>query len=107
MWDGRRFGQTKAEIDRGYDSLLDTRNTAIHTPRRKPWSKSFMTEPLGDYERLLLPRVAQLNQLVKKSVVSSQDGVGKLDIAEAIAFFSFDFMGDIAYVRHQSTTGSC
>lgn len=66
-----------------------------------------MTEPLGDYERLLLPRVAQLNQLVKKSVVSSQDGVGKLDIAEAIAFFSFDFMGDIAYVLHHSTTGSC
>ncbi|KAF8958558.1 cytochrome P450 [Flammula alnicola] len=96
LWDGRRFSQTETEVKKKY-SLIDVRDSAVHSELRKPWNKAFSAEPMKDYETLLLPRVIQMNSQLREIADTSRGEIGRVDIAKWIDYFSFDFMGDMAF----------
>ncbi|THH32436.1 hypothetical protein EUX98_g1785 [Antrodiella citrinella] len=67
------------------------RDKAVHAERRLPWNRALNTSAIKDYEGSLTGRVAQLvDYLLARSGV-------EVDATEAIKFFSYDFMGDMAF----------
>jgi hypothetical protein len=90
VWDGRRYSQNNEEAKKPYRSLIDCRSTSTHALLRKPWSRSFMAEPLQDYEQLLLRRIVQLNNHMARRIGNASDGrTANVDIAKWLAFLSF------------------
>lgn len=87
VWDGRRFAQTDAQKD--YDSVVDLRDSVLHAKLRKPWNQAFSSEPLKDYELLLIPRVAQLLEILKGACLRDRDGIGRVNIAKWIGCFTY------------------
>ncbi|KAJ7172021.1 cytochrome P450 [Mycena filopes] len=70
-------------------SLLTLRNEA-HANRRRIWNRGMSTESLQEYESILAKRVTQL--------VDRLEGLsGTVDLAEWFSYFTFDFMGDMAF----------
>ncbi|KAJ7024287.1 cytochrome P450 [Mycena alexandri] len=70
-------------------SLLTLRNEA-HANRRRIWNRGMSSESLQEYESILAKRVTQL--------VDRLEGLsGTVDIAEWFSYFTFDFMGDMAF----------
>ena len=121
VWDGRRFAQTDAQKD--YDNVVDLRDSVLHAELRKSWNQAFSSEPLKDYELLLMPRIEQLLEIFKGACLCDQDGIGRVNIAKwigcfayvvqaisssnlpwwitdtvPIIFLRFDFIGDVASV---------
>ncbi|KAF9564495.1 cytochrome P450 [Agrocybe pediades] len=94
IWDGRRFAQGG---NSQYDSVIDVRDASIHAQVRRPWNKALGAEPIKDYESLLIERVTQLRDLLKAKCDETRDKIGKVDISQWISYFSFDFMGDLAF----------
>ncbi|KAF8205670.1 high nitrogen upregulated cytochrome P450 monooxygenase 2 [Mycena galopus ATCC 62051] len=70
-------------------SLLSLRGEP-HANRRRIWNRGLSSESLNEYESILAKRVAQL--------VERLEGLsGAVDIAEWFSYFTFDFMGDMAF----------
>ncbi|KAL0948343.1 hypothetical protein HGRIS_010929 [Hohenbuehelia grisea] len=61
-----------------------------HAVRRRLWNRGLSSASLKEYEVLLAARVAQL-------VERLQEQKGPIDVAKWLGFFSFDFMGDMAF----------
>ncbi|KAJ7215515.1 cytochrome P450 [Mycena pura] len=81
------------------DPTLSTRNLLTmkgeaHANRRRIWNRGMSSESLGDYETILARRIAQLMERLEGLSASGADAV---DIAAWFSFFSFDFMGDMAF----------
>jgi cytochrome P450 len=89
MWDGRAIPSAKSE-DR---SLLTLRDSAIHAERRKLWNKGFSTSALKDYEEIVVNRGKQLVAIFEESAKKGEP----VDMARFTGFFTFDFMGDMAF----------
>ncbi|KAJ7805633.1 cytochrome P450 [Mycena olivaceomarginata] len=70
-------------------SLLSLRGEP-HANRRRIWNRGLSSESLKDYESILAKRVTQL--------MDRLEGLsGPVDIAEWFSYFTFDFMGDMAF----------
>ncbi|KAJ7722764.1 cytochrome P450 [Mycena olivaceomarginata] len=70
-------------------SLLSLRGEP-HANRRRIWNRGLSSESLKDYESILAKRVTQLSDRL--------EGLsGPVDIAEWFSYFTFDFMGDMAF----------
>ncbi|KAJ6531195.1 cytochrome P450 [Mycena capillaripes] len=70
-------------------SLLSLRGEA-HANRRRIWNRGMSTGSLKEYESILVKRVTQL--------VDRLDGLsGPVDISKWFSYFTFDFMGDMAF----------
>ncbi|KAJ7805627.1 cytochrome P450 [Mycena olivaceomarginata] len=70
-------------------SLLALRGEP-HANRRRIWNRGLSSESLKDYESILAKRVTQL--------MDRLEGLsGPVDIAEWFSYFTFDFMGDMAF----------
>ncbi|KAJ3537482.1 hypothetical protein NMY22_g5572 [Coprinellus aureogranulatus] len=92
VWEGRRILPSKNfDIN---NHLIGVRDLQRHAELRKPWNKAFGVGPLKDYEEMLIARAGLLGTRLEEMC---GDGVGKVDLVEWMNFFSFDFMGDIAF----------
>ncbi|KAJ7217075.1 cytochrome P450 [Mycena pura] len=76
-------------------SLLTLQGEA-HANRRRIWNRGMSSESLADYETILARRIAQLMERLE-GLSASGAGAGAVDIAAWFSFFSFDFMGDMAF----------
>ncbi|TFK75098.1 cytochrome P450 [Pluteus cervinus] len=98
FWDGRI---PEKEIIR---PMISIRNKADHTRRRRPWTRAFSTTALKDYEEIITRRSTQLVEHL-----GNQKGV--IDLAQWIAYFSYDFSNDLAFgggsemMRHGDVNG--
>lgn len=94
VWDGRKFGHKDG---RNYDSLITLRDLEEHSRLRKPWNKAFSGGPVRGYVEPLVTRVDQLVEILKDICKMSPGGVARIDLAKWISYFTFDFMGDLAF----------
>ncbi|KAJ6567330.1 high nitrogen upregulated cytochrome P450 monooxygenase 2 [Mycena vulgaris] len=90
IWDGRRSPKSS------FYALIGVRDTTIHLRRRRVWNKAFNTSHVKAYEPILLTRLDQLLNALK-SKVDSNNANFSVDLAEWISFFTYDFMGDMAF----------
>ncbi|KAF8879764.1 cytochrome P450 [Gymnopilus junonius] len=95
MWDGRRF--LKEADSRGYDNLVDIRDPVIHAQLRKPWNKAFSVEAVKGYEELVTRKALELKSLLEEVCNTSEGGIGQVDLARWVSFFSYDLMGEMAF----------
>lgn len=70
--------------------LISLQDPAEHARRRKPWNRAFNSAALKEYQPTVAKRVAQL-------VETLQAQEGETDLAEWISYFTYDFMGDMAF----------
>ncbi|KAK7692347.1 hypothetical protein QCA50_003972 [Cerrena zonata] len=71
-------------------ALITINKPAEHSRRRRAWNRAFSVAALKEYEPMVAKRV---NQLVDR--IASEKGV--VDISACIGFFTYDFMGDMAF----------
>ncbi|KAH8118549.1 cytochrome P450 [Phellopilus nigrolimitatus] len=91
MWDARRSPQ-------GPRSLIAIRDVHEHARRRKPWNRAFNTTSVKGYEPIVVKRALQLvEELEKRSQTKGSYNVSSVDLAEWMGYFTFDFMGDMAF----------
>ncbi|KAF8140210.1 high nitrogen upregulated cytochrome P450 monooxygenase 2 [Boletus edulis] len=95
LFEGRRMTSV-SQKDTEHFNLIATRNLQRHAVLRKAWSRAFADAPLRDYEELMLARARQLIHTLK-TICEKQGGVGGVDVASWISYFTFDFMGDMAF----------
>ncbi|TCD68528.1 hypothetical protein EIP91_010584 [Steccherinum ochraceum] len=88
-WDGH-FPHTE------FRPLISWRDSDTHAKARRPWNRAFSTAAVKEYEPTLAKRVAQLVDLVKKFAAKS-GREKKVDMTLLFKYFSFDFMGDMAF----------
>ena len=67
-----------------------------HDNRRRLWNRGMSHESLVEYETVIVKRAAQLVDRLKEESRKEEKAV---DIVQWINFFTFDFMGDMAYVH--------
>lgn len=88
-------------------SLLATSDPAEHARRRRPWTRAFSTAALKEYHPIIHKHVTQLTELLANSCsahVKSDSKVTEADknswtnLTQWIAFFTYDFMGDMVLV---------
>ncbi|TFK36463.1 high nitrogen upregulated cytochrome P450 monooxygenase 2 [Crucibulum laeve] len=96
LWDGRKITPPSAKPTSDFN-LIGNRDQARHAQLRKAWNKAFASSPIADYEEILVRRAAQLVEHLDILCKSAPNGVGRTDITHWINYFSFDFMGDIAF----------
>ncbi|RDX44047.1 cytochrome P450 [Lentinus brumalis] len=63
-----------------------------HANRRRLWNRGMSNESLKDYEPVIAKRSDELVQFLKTSASS-----GSVDLNNAVGYFTFDFMGDMAF----------
>ena len=85
VWDARVNSETGR-------NLLNLRDATEHARRRRPWVRAFTPASVKEYEPILTRRILQLADCLQKASV---DGVVYLN--EWISYFTFDFMGDLAF----------
>ncbi|KAJ7614590.1 high nitrogen upregulated cytochrome P450 monooxygenase 2 [Mycena polygramma] len=90
IWDGRRSPKST------FYALIGVRDTAVHLRRRRVWNKAFNTSHVKAYEPILRKRVNQLLHALQGGDRDSQNPA-VVDLAEWISFFTYDFMGDMAF----------
>ncbi|KAF9241320.1 cytochrome P450 [Melanogaster broomeanus] len=95
LFEGRRMTPVSGKEIESY-SLISSRDPQRHAILRKAWNKAFANSPLKDYEELMYLRARQLMDTLGR-VCKEQGGVGRVDIATWIGYFSFDVMGDMAF----------
>ncbi|KAH7915812.1 cytochrome P450 [Hygrophoropsis aurantiaca] len=93
---GRRLTPTSDQNMEKY-GLISSRDSQRHAQLRKAWNKAFANSPLKDYEELMMHRALQLIEELNGLCRQQSDGIGHVDIAHWISYFSFDFMGDMAF----------
>ncbi|KLO15623.1 high nitrogen upregulated cytochrome P450 monooxygenase 2 [Schizopora paradoxa] len=87
IWDARG-NPDKARM------LVALRDFHEHSRQRKPWNRAFSTSAVKDYEPIVAKRVRQLADTLENTFCNSKVGV---DITQWFGYFSFDFMGDMAF----------
>ncbi|KAF8899781.1 cytochrome P450 [Gymnopilus junonius] len=97
QWEARSFGSGESN---GLDSLISSRYTAVHAELRVQWNKAFSAEALRNYEELLIPRLVEFNNHLKKACGK---GTAQLNIANWISRFTYDFMGDWVFSENFKT----
>ena len=118
MWDGRRNPDTPPHV-------LATRFIHDHAKKRKFWSRAFSTSAVKDYGETISKRASQL--VNKLDTVRKQNGGKNIELQKwfsyfayvatycngtiyltlELAFYSFDFMGDMACGKSSSTHYTC
>ncbi|KAJ7055928.1 cytochrome P450, partial [Mycena amicta] len=76
----------------GSRNLLNLHGDA-HANRRRVWNRGMSSDSLKGYESILANRVALLLEQFDKFA----KGSGKVNVAEWFGYFTFDFMGDMAF----------
>ena len=71
-----------------------------HDNRRRLWNRGMSHESLVEYEGLIANHAGQL---VARLQEESHRGHNVVDIVKWINLFTFDFMGDMAYVDDRNT----
>ncbi|KAL1938654.1 hypothetical protein VTO73DRAFT_11469 [Trametes versicolor] len=71
-------------------SLIAERNPIEHARRRKPWNRAFNASALKGYEEIVAKRA---NALVQALAAQK----GEVDLGKWFAYFTFDFMSDMAF----------
>ncbi|KAL5527795.1 hypothetical protein ACEPAG_6596 [Sanghuangporus baumii] len=91
MWDARRNPH-------GVRSLIAIRDMQEHSRRRKAWNRAFSTSSLKGYEPILVRRALQLADMLEKRA-GTKGGPQKdaMNLVEWMRYFTFDFMGDMAF----------
>ncbi|KAJ7477012.1 cytochrome P450 [Mycena galericulata] len=93
MWEGRRISGKKGAGNKAAarGNLIGSRDPTLHAETRKAWNNAFIPAAIKGYEPMLIQRVTQLIEALgaKKE--------GSVDLSQWLSFFSFDFMGDIAF----------
>ncbi|KAL5507847.1 hypothetical protein ACEPAH_5465 [Sanghuangporus vaninii] len=91
MWDARRNPH-------GVRSLIAIRDMQEHARRRKAWNRAFSTSSLKGYEPILVRRALQLTDMLEKQA-GAKGGPQKdaVNLVEWMRYFTFDFMGDMAF----------
>ena len=88
-------------------SLLATSDPSEHARRRRPWTRAFSTAALKEYHPIIHKRATQLTECLANSCATSGKGGSKVteanvntwtDLTRWIAFFTYDFMGDMVSV---------
>ncbi|KAF4611795.1 hypothetical protein D9613_003715 [Agrocybe pediades] len=92
MWDGRRILPSKNFNKQ--NSLTSVRDLRRHAELRKPWNNAFKPSAIASYEEML--RV-HAEQFIQKLSELCQSKSGSIDLAMWINYFTFDFMGDVAF----------
>ncbi|KAF9229338.1 cytochrome P450 [Gyrodon lividus] len=95
LFEGRRMTPI-SEKDVESFTLISSRDPQRHAILRKAWNKAFANSPLKGYEEMMLLRARQLIETLGRTC-KEQGAIGRIDIAIWIAYFSFDFMGDMAF----------
>ncbi|KAJ7478690.1 cytochrome P450 [Mycena galericulata] len=90
MWDGRLAGKAQSGSEAAPGIIIGSRNSQGHAKARKSWNTAFTPAAIKGYEPMLIRRVSQL-------VESLDQRKSKLDLSHWFSYFSFDFMGDIAF----------
>ncbi|KAK1230458.1 hypothetical protein PQX77_006452 [Marasmius sp. AFHP31] len=88
MWEARQSARKKKT-----GSLVGIRDVAYHLRRRKPWNKALSTAGVKAYEPILRARLVQLVEVLDGKASRKE----VIDLAEWLSFFSYDFMGDMAF----------
>ncbi|KAJ7086454.1 cytochrome P450 [Mycena belliarum] len=91
LWDGRTIGASSNNFKPAEGVLINARDLKRHAAARKAWNTAFVPAAIKGYEALLVGRVAQLIDVLKE-----QKG-RTIDVSRWFSFFSFDFMGDLAF----------
>ncbi|KAI3597833.1 cytochrome p450, partial [Moniliophthora roreri] len=91
LWEGRRITPSK---DKGNYSLIGQRDSNRHAQLRKAWNRAFSAEALLDYQDILVKRA---RELASRLEATYREGQKQVDIAKWISYFSFDFMGELAF----------
>ncbi|KIJ30225.1 hypothetical protein M422DRAFT_187409, partial [Sphaerobolus stellatus SS14] len=102
MWDARRLVSKTAQ----QFNLLHVRDNQRHAKLRKAWNRAFTPAILKDYQVFICEKVNELLETIEASCKSSADGRARIDLAEKITFFAFDFMGVMAQVAPNQTMHS-
>ncbi|KAK7029615.1 hypothetical protein VNI00_014313 [Paramarasmius palmivorus] len=76
----------------GISSILGLRSLKEHSQRRRLWDRGLNKAALKDYD---MPLAARTTELVDNLVRKCDTEV--VDFAQWLSYFSFDFMGDLAY----------
>ncbi|KAF9269320.1 high nitrogen upregulated cytochrome P450 monooxygenase 2 [Marasmius fiardii PR-910] len=87
MWESRQFARKKVH------SLVGVQNVAEHLQRRKLWNKALSSTRVKAYGHLLRKRLLQLVDILD----TKSAGKEVVDLAGWLSFFSYDFMGDMAF----------
>ncbi|KDR74014.1 hypothetical protein GALMADRAFT_250743 [Galerina marginata CBS 339.88] len=95
LWDGRIV--TSANSKNKNNSLISVPDLQRHAQLRKPWNKAFGSAPLKDFADILTHKALELSGHLVGICWSSQNHRAHIDLAQWISFFSFDFMGDMAF----------
>ncbi|KAK7056360.1 hypothetical protein VNI00_002914 [Paramarasmius palmivorus] len=93
IWDGRRITPSNSRNQGNY-SLIGQRNSLRHAQLRKAWNRAFSAEALLDYQDIVVNRARELANQLEAACKRNE---GQVDIAKWISYFSFDFMGDLAF----------
>ncbi|EGN99144.1 hypothetical protein SERLA73DRAFT_181973 [Serpula lacrymans var. lacrymans S7.3] len=84
-WDGRMAEQTNTR------TLITIKDPVEHARRRRPWNRAFSIAALKGYEEIIAKRAREF-------VTGLEHKVGeRVDLAELINHFTFDFMSDMAF----------
>lgn len=96
MFDGAR-------VPGAPENIVATRSLEDHVQLRKPWSHALSSVALKDYAPTIVRRALQLAESLEKLAKEQAHDLKKreegLNLAKWMQWFSFDFMGDMAYVR--------
>ena len=69
--------------------MIGYRDPLTHQRRRRPWNRAFSSAALRDFEPAIQHRVHQL-----ANALAARAGQ-RIDFAEWVSFFTYDFMGDM------------
>ncbi|KDR74013.1 hypothetical protein GALMADRAFT_99754 [Galerina marginata CBS 339.88] len=94
MWEGRRILPSKNFNQN--NSLTSVRDLRRHAELRKPWNAAFKPSFIADHEGMLIARAEQFIAKLKE-LCSPKNAQQTIDIALWINYFTFDFMGDLAF----------
>lgn len=99
VWNGRQITPSKERksSDLNSNNLIGIRDLKRHAQLRKPWNRAFGPIPLKDYEDALLSRGVQLVRQLEDVCKVAPAGSGHVEMAQYFTYFSFDFMGDMAF----------
>ncbi|KAJ3925841.1 MAG: cytochrome P450 [Lentinula lateritia] len=87
-----RYNAVKRQ-DSNARGLLGIVDPKEHSRRRRLWDRGLNTSALKGYQPLLTNRINQFVETLRRESSSNES----IDLAKWIAFFSLDFMGDLAW----------
>ncbi|KAF5329576.1 hypothetical protein D9619_009005 [Psilocybe cf. subviscida] len=94
MWAGRRILPSKNHS--AHNSLTAVRNFRRHAELRRPWNNAFRPSSVEGFTEMMVKRVDQLVEVLKERASATKGGRG-IDLALWLNYFTFDFMGDLAF----------